>query len=1305
MSKVKDFLFKYKIIVGIVVFLLLSFGIYMFVSAESDPYEDQIEVTNVKISNIKDGTAPFDTSDEAGNDQSDNNRIVRSFDSVSYDIIYDLNYKSTSNLEEKPMGIIREVIIEALLPESVNAKVALGDLLTPIGGEENKVEIGGVKYNYYKFTENVEMLAGGNEIIMNVYDINAPNGTDIKPIFRLRESTDKSIQDYTDNTDLSNSGGLDVENVKVSAKDSYAVKLYPGISIHSEDRLSSTIPFGVVLYIPNNPDKGIMGTQVPKSINLELNLTKNPDNESTVTDYSISDYNSDNLINGMPESYPQNNGTIGKDNIQVSGSKYILTYDNLTYHNGTINIGTNTKPDEVNYISSKVLMLNTTRTEGSTNNITYSINDLASVIDNYSSIVGDYSSKIKFKNSKDDSTTVSSNNAVYNLGEEFYIENKINYASKIGDTLKDGFTNYLKIDNDAIKIVEMENVSEGDKDYFIKFSGNSKDITNDNYSLQYLVGEWNSSYFTKKDNAPSYCKDVSNLTKDELMNYYGGPCITENSNVKSYSSIEELATADENNRDKIIAIKFNVKGEYKAQSRVTLDFRAIVKNDSKLSGNTYQISSRGMTNFNGEFYMSNLDEPIPENVYNKQSDITYNKMGYNGSTITYDSSTGQDGNSILVTNAKASIKEITVKDKYDVKDKAIQSGQNDPMTIEVSPIIYSSNDDVALSDASIDVYLPTNIVIDMQSGDRQYKSVREEDLDIDDKKVKYNVYTYYYNESELKDSHGIIPNLKIHANVAVDAINNTLARVFAKISGNVKISEVLYQINNPEKDRINEKNISIYNTNVIGILGTTTPTYINPNGSYTYNMKAVNLSGKEGNIELLYILPYNGDGVSNGTGSNFAGTISAEIDELLPEGYIAYYTKESSKSILNSEISSDSSIHWTEWQGYNTALTGITAIKITSSKNLSSSEYFSSKDGINLKVTTNGNKQANIYYNNFYAIHKNGDVCKNEDCSSIESGLRIYSSNVTSSSVYNRTISGMVFIDEDYDGFSSDSEKKVSNIAVDLYKTTATIEDLKDPLSVINDSDTKVAETTTQSNGLYNFSGLTAGNYYVKYTFDCDKYTVTEKNKQDKTLGDTSSIDSDAVMQAGTCSAVSNIVTLDDENTTISNIDLGLRVRQVFDVSVDKYITNVTITSNSGVESHDYDKKKQVRLDLRNLKNTSFKVTYTIEIENTKYFPGTIGSIIETIPDGMTFNPDYAENEGWYESDGYLYYSDLDSVLLMPGEKYYVNITLDLVTNSGGSYVNFVSINDLQVQSINADLTEIKDDKDFNISEEVKEGE
>lgn len=1305
MSTVKDFLFKYKIIIGVVVFLLLSFGIYMFASAESDEYENQFEITNASV-NIKDGTAPFDSNDEAGNDSKVDNHIVRNFDAITYTINGNLDYKQTSTLtdDKKTAGIPRNAIIDVLLPESVNAKVATGDISSPIGGEKSDkpVVINGVSYNYYKFTESgITSLNSGVTEITNVliYDINAKNGEDITPIIRVREATDSNFADYSDNTDLSKSGSISVAPVKVSAKDSWSAKIYPGRSSHSNDRNNSTISLGVVLYISTNNDKGIKGVQVPDKVSLDLSVMANPSDKASIVDYAISDYNSDDKITNMPSAYSQNNGTIGRENITTSGSTYTLNYSGLTYHDNTIKVGDKI----VNYISSKTLTLTTTRQEGSIENITYTFglgNTISgageSVIDNYNPAVGDYQSKVDFRNSTLDTDVVAENSAVYNFSEDFVIENTISYGSRIGDTLTKGFTNYLKIDNDAIKIID---ISQGQgKDYVIKFNGKTNKLEESDYNVQYVVGEWNSNYFSKGDSAPTYCKDIASLTKEELMNYYGGPCVKANDSIKEYSSLNSVPEAD---LDKIIAIKLNVTKEYQAGSTITMDFKAKVKTNVALSGKTYSVTSRGVTESlsNSDtstqyFYMSNPSTGLPKNLTEETQDITYTKMKYENNVLSSSTNNTQDGNSILVTTAKGIIEKIDVADKYDVKDKVIYAGQNDPITITLNPTVYSSLGTTA-NVVNVDVYLPKTLTIDVQTGDRNYSSVREESLD----GVGYNVYTYTYTEDDIKsDSEstaGTVPALKLHANVSVDTKDNSNSVIYARVYGKVKISGTEYDINNPEASRIASKDISIRNTSAIGLLGITNPTYIDSNGSFTYNMKAVNLTSSNANVELLYISPFEGDALGNDSGSKYNGTLSVAIDGTLQTGYKAYYTKDSSKTILNNEMGNGNT-NWVEWSNYNTAASGITAIKIVPSSELASGTYFDGGNGVTLKFNTNENKEADIYYNNFYMLHKNGQVCSDDDCKTTVTGLNVYGSNVTSSSVYNRTISGFAFVDDDYDGFSSDTDERVKNIVVDLYRTTVKIEDSKKTLTVISDSDEKIAETTTDNNGRYSFSGLKSGNYYVKYTFDCDKYTVTEKNKVDATKGDTSTIDSDAEMMEGTCAAVSNIITLDNNRINSSNIDLGLRVRQVFDVSVNKYITNVTVTSNKGVESHDYDRKKQVRLDLRNLKNTSFKVVYTIEIENTKYFPGTIGNIIESIPDGMTFNPNLAENDGWYENDGLLYYSNLDSTLLMPGEKYYITIALDLVTDSGGAYVNFVSVNDLQVQSVVSDLTEVKDENDFS---------
>ena len=242
MSTVKDFLFKYKIIIGVVVFLLLSFGIYMFVSAESDEYENQIEVINPSVT-IKDGTAPFDSDNNPGNDNGESNGIIRNFDAITYAIKGKLAYKQSSTLsdDKKTSGIKRNIIVDVLLPESINAKVATGDSSNPMGGATSKVTINGVNYNYYKFTEQGKELIDNIDITnVLIYDINMKNGSDIQPIIRVREATDQSFSDYSDSTDLSNSGALNVSSVKVSAKDSWAAKLYPGSSSHNNGIYNTT---------------------------------------------------------------------------------------------------------------------------------------------------------------------------------------------------------------------------------------------------------------------------------------------------------------------------------------------------------------------------------------------------------------------------------------------------------------------------------------------------------------------------------------------------------------------------------------------------------------------------------------------------------------------------------------------------------------------------------------------------------------------------------------------------------------------------------------------------------------------------------------------------------------------------------------------------------------------------------------------------------------------------------------------------------------------------------------------------------
>ena len=1348
MDTIKKIMFKYKIIIGILVFLIISFGIYLFVSAENDIYANQIEVSKASVS-IEDGTqnndGNFDSDDTPGNDSSINNKIVRSFDSIKYNITYNLGYKSNSTLGEKPSGIKRPVIIDVLLPKNVTAQVKEGNTSNSEGYlNKSNIKIGNVDYIYYTFEVQGDVLdSSSNKTSITIDKINMKNDSKILPIIRIREKTDESYSDYNNDSQIGNT--LELSEVKVSAKDNYNVKLYNGI-VKGKESGNATLPIGIAVYIPSSTNKGIKGVQIPDTLSFNISIVPNPNDSSIVGLPTIDKYikkdGSDVIISNLPYSY-ENNGTVGIKAVEGESNMYTLTYSGLTYHDGVINIGTDDNQNNVNYISTNALVVNTTRNT-SKSNITYTISALGlpntdistsnsiTMLDNYTAFVGDYSTKVDFidlknieSSSSSEPVTTKPNSAVYNYNEEFYIQNKIDYGT-IGDDLPNGLTNYLKIDNTAIKLLDVSNISEQDKDYYIEFS-NQKNKPN--YTLQYAVGEWNSNYFTVKSNAPSYCPtDLSKVSKEQLMNLYGGPCISENSSVKWYDSLSDAGDENEENLNKIIAVKLNITGKYETGLSTILRFKAKVQDNTSLIGNTYQVVARGMTEFNGEeFYMYDPSDKnqIPVNLSKQSADISYSKTVYNNSTLTVTQSenpTGKFGNSIIVSSAKASIKEITVLDRDGNGSSrgTYYVGSSDPLEIDVKPTIYKSDMDATIDSATIDVYLPNSLVISPQVGDKMYSSTRSDTLTENGITHNYTVYTYTYTSDDIKYDNnspsGTIPTLKIHANIGMNTVTDSNdsgleAKVYSRIYGTVLPgnSETSIAINTPEKFRVGETSFNIKNNNAIGTLGVSSPTYIDPNGSYTYNMKAANIAEDNAELEMLYILPFNGDGVSNTNGSTFDGTLGSSIVGTLPQGYTVYYATDKSKTILSNEITSTSSVDWHEWTNYNTSVSGITAIKVVPSSGIKKGAYFLDNNGLTVKITTTGNKEGSIYYNIFYMLHKNSLLCddynESEECSKSETGLKTYNSNVSTTSVYNRSISGLVFQDDDYDGFSTYDEPKLSDVIVELYKTDATVSNSKKPLDVVSDNDKKVAESVTNSRGEYKFSGLTSGNYYVKYTFDCDKYTATEKNKQDSTLGDMSESDSDAVMQAGTCSAVSNILTLNNEKVNITHIDLGLRVRQIFDVTLNKYITNVKVNSNKGTQSYDYDNAKKVKIDVKNLRNTTFQVSYLIELENTKYFPGTIGNIIETIPDGMTFNPDLPQNKGWYESDGNLYYSDLSSTLLMPGEKHYVTIVLDLSTNSGGDYINFVATSDLRVKSIVNSFVELPEDTETTIDESTEVGE
>ena len=115
--------------------------------------------------------------------------------------------------------------------------------------------------------------------------------------------------------------------------------------------------------------------------------------------------------------------------------------------------------------------------------------------------------------------------------------------------------------------------------------------------------------------------------------------------------------------------------------------------------------------------------------------------------------------------------------------------------------------------------------------------------------------------------------------------------------------------------------------------------------------------------------------------------------------------------------------------------------------------------------------------------------------------------------------------------------------------------------------------------------------------------------------------------------------------------------------------------------TRDYGNATLAKLDVKDINNLSIKVIYTLELENTGYYPGYIYKVKDYIPDGMSFNDKYEENKGWIKNDnGYLENNTLSDQLINSGEKKYLTIAFDITKKEAGSFINYASVDDEDLQ-------------------------
>lgn len=256
-------------------------------------------------------------------------------------------------------------------------------------------------------------------------------------------------------------------------------------------------------------------------------------------------------------------------------------------------------------------------------------------------------------------------------------------------------------------------------------------------------------------------------------------------------------------------------------------------------------------------------------------------------------------------------------------------------------------------------------------------------------------------------------------------------------------------------------------------------------------------------------------------------------------------------------------------------------------------------------------------------------------------------------------ISGTAWLDKNENGKKEESEEKLSAIKVKLYK-----------------NGNLIRTVTTDGNGDYKFENLGAALYNVMFVYESGTYIATKYQAND--IEET--LNSDAIeTKVGT--AVTN--SFDLKNEELTNVDIGLVKRDAFNFTVNKYISKSTVTIGDQKETNKYDKLSLGKIEIRakEIEKTTVELDYIIEIKNSGELPGTVGTVVDYIPEGMTF--DESNKEWKIGTDGKLYNDNLKNTIIQPNEvkTLSLKLTKKMTKDNTGVISNKISISDVENQN------------------------
>ena len=1117
------------------------------------------KITSATIIQRKTGTGPWDDNDDVGNDTSEDNDIVRSFDQVTYTVEYTMGLKDGATVENYKGGAIE---VKAELPEAC-ANVVKWDADSMAWMENATVSRDGRTITGKYTMSSTEITVPGKQTLVFVLKVlGASNGLVVQPTF----TSNLLGNDESEKVSIQNSV------VTVSAAPNYNVRISRNEELSNKttvdygngDTSGRMYGYGILLELYNqSQDKGLKGIEYPKGditfdVNLKLERSGFETNElEEITDkctpilwnYGINNLPANPLISGrnmwtngngyfvyqsnFPLGVPRTDRTYtvknsGKWKMTQNGSKIAVTVSNYELdgifpiynynHEGAIRDQKVYNDNEGIFSVGYFQIFVPDNEESTVENRNYYL----TVSERNMEVTSNSGIKTQTQmKTNDDEVRVQ--HVIYKKGSytqytEFRTLNGSSLESNWGrgDAKATIGSEFVLCSKFAMSLNNDYNVYGASK--FIKFDGNFVEPELQENGEKYRTYSYGGTmkfsvwYVTKPDGTNWTSQSEMNNGNIEDMNLYenisdipeGYVCV--GMFFESAGGYLAVATGDNN----IIGVTVKVKDTAKVGQTYGFTCRTKFWKD-ELDRNIYTITNKGVTYPQVEWDSGNLQYVKTEYDKNGVMIAGTHKGGY-----VY-------GNTVLVIGAVLNITSKSIDESGNAKVN-YDLGKNEyDVKYKLQPSLVNANLKTSITGVNLKIEETLPVGMTYVPGSCEYD---EPEITKNSDGTTLLVW-YKYNCTVGEKIEPIVYKAHISEETA-NGVQYQTKTVVEEIIGEGEV----YKVGNSRiADRTYTTAINVINLSNYSVYKTTTTPMIELNGQIHYKVTFLNKTEDTVNdFQMLDILPYSGDS----RGSSFAGTYTVEkidikqtkSDETISNDNLKLYVT-NSESVRTGVTVKDENLGtssiWTQ------ATSGQAINQTNTAYAITGPIAGKTRLEVDIYLKTTGNKAEDVYKNT-------ATVQTNKSTEAMQTSI------ITVQDI-KRELSGKVWFDSNADGLMNNNEQMLEGVKLKLVN--------EDGSTAIDIDGNEIQPVLTDKNGYYEFENMVKGNYKVQV-----EVTDAEKEITLKGVGVNREINSN-FNSDGATDVITSLNSAESPVLSEKNVNAGIKYKNTT-VLVHHYIKGTT---------------------------------------------------------------------------------------------------------------------------------------------------